>query len=110
MSRQPDDRDHELIDAARRQVRGQGGHSTTPVGPERAETQTARPPPGPAPDSCAGYKIVREIHRGGQSVVYQAFQESTKRKAAIEVMKEGPLVGTADKARGPGHACAPSPG
>ncbi len=51
------------------------------------------------PDSFAGYQIIREIHRGGQGVIYQAVQKSTKRKVAIKVMKEGPFAGKHDKAR-----------
>lgn len=54
---------------------------------------------GPAADSILGYSILREIHRGGQGVVYQALQASTKRKVAVKVMKEGPFAGPADKAR-----------
>ncbi len=46
-----------------------------------------------------GYDIVREIHRGGQGVVYEAVQKSTMRKVAVKVMREGPFVGPADKAR-----------
>src|SRR3990172_1801452 len=56
-------------------------------------------PVGPPPDSFTGYQLLREIHRGGQGVVYQAIQESTKRKVAIKVMREGPFSTTADKAR-----------
>ncbi|MEW6249125.1 MAG: serine/threonine-protein kinase [Planctomycetota bacterium] len=54
---------------------------------------------GPRPDSFTGYKIIRELHRGGQGVVYQAIQESTQRKVAIKVMREGPFAGAADRAR-----------
>lgn len=46
-----------------------------------------------------GYEILREIHRGGQGVVYQALQHSTRRKVAIKVMKEGPFAGPADRMR-----------
>jgi eukaryotic-like serine/threonine-protein kinase len=51
------------------------------------------------PDSFPGYQIVREIHRGGQGVVYQAVQKHTHRKVAIKVMKEGPFASKRDKAR-----------
>lgn len=47
----------------------------------------------------SGYSIVREIHRGGQGVVYQAVRESTGRTVAIKVMREGPFAGLGDRAR-----------
>jgi serine/threonine protein kinase len=53
----------------------------------------------PPPDSFVGYQIIREIHRGGQGVVYQAVQKSTKRRVAIKVMKEGPFATKAERAR-----------
>lgn len=46
-----------------------------------------------------GYEIAREIHRGGQGVVYEALQLSTKRAVAIKVMKQGPFATLADRAR-----------
>ncbi|HOX60356.1 MAG TPA: serine/threonine-protein kinase, partial [Verrucomicrobiota bacterium] len=55
--------------------------------------------PGAFADRIPGYEIAREIHRGGQGVVYQAVQEGTKRKVAIKVMREGPFAGPKDKAR-----------
>jgi serine/threonine-protein kinase len=76
------------------------------------EEQTASLPPGmvsaerlwepgqlPSPDSLPGYELLREIHRGGQGVVYQAIQKATKRKVAIKVMREGPFAGPHGKAR-----------
>ncbi len=39
-----------------------------------------------------GYRLIREISRGGQGVVYQAVQESTKRKVAVKVLLEGPYA------------------
>jgi len=42
--------------------------------------------------SIPGYRILGEIHRGGQGVVYQAIQESTRQKVAIKILKEGPLA------------------
>ncbi len=64
-----------------------------------AETRALSPSSGPPPDSFAGYEIVREIHRGGQGVVYQAIQKTTKRKVAIKVMHEGPFAGPRDRVR-----------
>lgn len=46
-----------------------------------------------------GYRILCEIHRGGQGVVYQAVQESTHRKVAIKVLKEGPFADPTELAR-----------
>ncbi len=68
--------------------------------------QTSPEPPSPSfsvypslTESITGYEIVREIHRGGQGVVYQAIQKNTKRKVAIKVMREGPFASPRDKAR-----------
>jgi len=47
----------------------------------------------------SGYRVLGEIHRGGQGVVYQAIQESTQRKLAIKVLKEGPFADRVELAR-----------
>lgn len=75
---------------------------------------TRQPEPAPAPSGARtleagaletvvaalpGYQILREIHRGGQGVVYQAIQNSTGSRVAIKVMREGPFAGAADRAR-----------
>jgi serine/threonine protein kinase len=39
-----------------------------------------------------GYKLLRELHRGGQGIVYQALQQTTKRKVALKVLLEGPFA------------------
>ncbi|MGE0481103.1 MAG: serine/threonine-protein kinase, partial [Phycisphaerae bacterium] len=46
-----------------------------------------------------GYELLRELHRGGQGVVYHARQQSTKRDVAIKVMRQGPFATLADRAR-----------
>ena len=46
-----------------------------------------------------GYRVIREIHRGGQGVVYEAFQEATRRRVALKVMLGGPFAGKASKRR-----------
>jgi eukaryotic-like serine/threonine-protein kinase len=51
------------------------------------------------PGSFAGYDVLREIHHGGQGVVYQALQRSTRRKVAIKVMRDGPFASPAEQAR-----------
>jgi serine/threonine protein kinase len=42
--------------------------------------------------SIPGYDIVREIHRGGQGIVYEAVQLATRRTVAVKVLLEGPLA------------------
>jgi WD40 repeat protein/predicted Ser/Thr protein kinase len=46
-----------------------------------------------------GYRVVKEIHRGGQGVVYEATQASTGRRVAIKMMREGLFAGDRDAAR-----------
>src|ERR1043165_8682131 len=41
----------------------------------------------------ARYTMVRELHRGGQGVVYLAGQESTDRPVAVKVLNRPPLSG-----------------
>lgn len=53
----------------------------------------------PQPTTLPGYELLSEVHRGGQGVVYQAVQLSTRRRVAIKVLKEGPFAGPADRSR-----------
>jgi len=53
----------------------------------------------PPSDTFPGYELLRELHRGGQGVVYQALQKATRRKVAIKVMREGPFASKRELAR-----------
>lgn len=55
--------------------------------------------PIPLPQNFPGLEVLKEIHRGGQGVVYQAIQRTTKRKVAIKVFHEGPFASARDRAR-----------
>ncbi len=60
-------------------------------------------PPAPADEALhfevEGYADLRELHRGGQGIVYRALQESTRRLVAIKVLREGPHADSAARKR-----------
>ncbi len=88
-SRPPSSNDRRLIDAARREAEEE----------RRSGVPVSDSDPGLPPDSFPGYELTREVHRGGQGVVYQAVQKATRRKVAIKVLREGPFAGARDRAR-----------
>jgi serine/threonine protein kinase/WD40 repeat protein len=49
--------------------------------------------------SIGGYELVLEISRGGQAVVYEGIQQSTGRRVAIKILREGPLATPQELAR-----------
>ncbi|MHC4671715.1 MAG: protein kinase domain-containing protein [Planctomycetota bacterium] len=49
--------------------------------------------------SIPDYEIVRELHRGGQGVVFEAVQQSTKRKVAIKILLEGQYASASSRKR-----------
>ncbi len=65
------------------------------------ETETAGPRATPVPAHVAieGYDIIRELHRGGQGVVYEAVQKSTRRKVAIKILLEGRFASSSARRR-----------
>ncbi len=87
--------------------RARGGDDLSAPDPPDETLNASRETSGGTPvDDCAipadalpGYRMIKEIHRGGQGVVYQASQLSTRRKAAIKVMRQGPFAGPSDRAR-----------
>ncbi len=50
-------------------------------------------------ESIEGYRLIREIYRGGQGVVYEAFQKATRRKVALKVLLGGAFAGENTKRR-----------
>ncbi len=53
----------------------------------------------PGPDTFPGYTILREVHRGGQGVVYLATQQTTRRRVAVKVIHGGATLGPTGRAR-----------
>src|SRR5437870_13156793 len=53
-----------------------------------ADREPAGAQPPSVPTDIPGYEVVREIHRGGQGLVFEAVQRSTRRKVAIKVLLE----------------------
>ena len=50
-------------------------------------------------EKIPGYRVVREISRGGQAATYLAVQESTGQNVAVKVMHSGPFASTREHAR-----------
>lgn len=70
----------------------------------RAQTEQARAYLGnaeslPSPDTFPGYTVLREIHRGGQGVVFEATQNRGRRRVAIKMLRHGAFAGPTEHAR-----------
>lgn len=94
-------RQRRLIDAAWQQVENTcSTQGVTPSSMNNRLLAALRRSDSPLPpDTFPGYRILHEIHRGGQGVVYKATQESTGRDVAIKVMRDGLFAGKREKAR-----------
>lgn len=92
------DRDKNIVDGVRKQIDALSGSEET-ILPDASPPRSGPPKDSPMPDSFSGYELLREIHRGGQGIVYQAIQKGTKRKVAIKVLLEGHYAGESARRR-----------
>ncbi|MEX2212744.1 MAG: bifunctional serine/threonine-protein kinase/formylglycine-generating enzyme family protein [Phycisphaeraceae bacterium] len=75
---------------------------SVPINPVRSqELDYVSLPPSdfPALPVVAGYRLIREISRGGQAIVYEAARESTNRRVAVKVLLVGQRASPRDLAR-----------
>ncbi len=54
--------------------------------PPAPSTPPSPPTPLPATPTIPGYRVGKEIGKGGQGIVYEAIQENPKRKVAVKVL------------------------
>lgn len=93
------DRRHlELISAARMQFE-RAVTAGMPSGSSVNAHPLNRPGERNNKPSIPGYLIERELHRGGQGIVFLATRESTGRQVAVKVLREGPFAGEAERIR-----------
>jgi predicted Ser/Thr protein kinase len=77
------------------------GEPAAPDEPTRAVEPSCNGQEAPAVQGLelAGYRVIEELHRGGQGIVYRAIQLGTRRQVALKVLSEGPFAGEAARRR-----------
>lgn len=63
-----------------------------------AELKRSRGGAAPLPE-VPGYEVLREIKRGGQGVVFEAVQRSTRRRVAVKVLLDSAVYSNSGRAR-----------
>ncbi|MEP0846181.1 MAG: tetratricopeptide repeat protein [Phycisphaerae bacterium] len=53
----------------------------------------------PMPESVAGYRILGELHRGGQGVVFRALHAATRREVALKLPLRGSIASARQRLR-----------
>lgn len=86
------------LDSAALSAGGPGPVATANGFPTR---DAERPPSGDQSGvpRIRGYTVTREISRGGQGLVFEALQESTRRTVAIKVLRQGHFAEAGERAR-----------
>ena len=65
----------------------------------RKQTETLAPSRSENLGLIRDYDLIRELHRGGQGVVYLAHHKNTHRDVAIKLLRQGPFAGAGERAR-----------
>lgn len=91
-------RELKLLAVLERAARRAGSHTDDATSSECNPLRDVPPWPQLA-DGIPGYHLIREIHRGGQGLVYLATQQSTRRKVAVKITRGGPFTSEGDRAR-----------
>ena len=74
------------------QLREAAHNDETRCVPHRPSNHRPQQPLDDIADKIGGYKLIREVSRGGQGIVFEAIQLSTKRRVALKVLQEGPFI------------------